>query len=52
MLVTAVVSNHGREHLASTHLGKLPSYHLPVTNDSKTEQEARIWKVVQETKRI
>ncbi|MER8703147.1 formyltetrahydrofolate deformylase [Mesorhizobium sp. M1273] len=50
MVVTAVVSNHSRERLASTDLGKLPFFHLPVTKDRKTEQEAGIWKLVQETK--
>jgi formyltetrahydrofolate deformylase len=49
MEVTAIVSNHGREHLASIDLGELPFYHLPVTKQTKMEQEARIWGLVQET---
>ncbi|WP_375784839.1 formyltetrahydrofolate deformylase [Bradyrhizobium sp. Pha-3] len=49
MEVTAVVSNHGREHLASTVLGELPFHHLPVTKQTKMEQETRIWELVQET---
>jgi formyltetrahydrofolate deformylase len=49
MEVTAIVSNHGREHLASIDLGGLPFYHLPVTKQTKLEQEARIWELVQET---
>lgn len=49
MEVTAIVSNHGREHLASTDLGELPFYHFPVTKQTKMEQEARIWELVQET---
>lgn len=49
MEVTAIVSNHGREHLASTDLGELPFHHLPVTKQNKMEQEARIWELVQET---
>jgi formyltetrahydrofolate deformylase len=49
MDVTAIVSNHGREHLASSDLGELPFYHLPVTRQTKMEQEARIWALVQET---
>lgn len=49
MQVTAIVSNHGREHLASTDLGELPFYHFSVTKQTKMEQEARIWKLVQET---
>lgn len=49
MEVTAIVSNHGREHLASTDLGELPFYHFLVTKPTKMEQEARIWELVQET---
>lgn len=49
MEVTAIVSNHGREHLATTDLGELPFHHLPVTKQNKIEQEARIWELVQET---
>ncbi|WGR97956.1 formyltetrahydrofolate deformylase [Bradyrhizobium sp. ISRA443] len=49
MDVTAIVSNHSREHLASTDLGELPFHHLPVTKQTKMEQEARIWELVQET---
>jgi formyltetrahydrofolate deformylase len=49
MEVTAIVSNHGREHLASIDLGGLPFHHLPVTKQTKMEQEARIWELVQET---
>lgn len=47
--LTAIVSNHGREHLASADLGELPCYYFPVTKQTKMEQEARIWKLVQET---
>lgn len=49
MEVSAIVSNHGRENLASTDLAELPFYHLPVTKQTKMEQEARIWELVQET---
>lgn len=49
MEVTTVVSNHGREHLASSDLGEIPFHHLPVTKQNKMEQEARIWELVQET---
>ncbi|PTM39924.1 formyltetrahydrofolate deformylase [Bosea sp. 124] len=50
MEVTAIVSNHGREHIASTDLGDLPFHHIPVTRQTKMEQEAEIWRLVQETK--
>ncbi|WP_418219723.1 formyltetrahydrofolate deformylase [Bradyrhizobium icense] len=49
MEVTAIISNHAREHLASTDLAELPFYHLPVTKQTKMEQESRIWELVQET---
>ncbi|UPJ79378.1 formyltetrahydrofolate deformylase [Bradyrhizobium sp. 183] len=49
MEVTAIVCNHGREHLASSDLGDLPFYHLPITKQTKMEQEARIWELVQQT---
>ncbi len=49
MELTAIVSNHDREHLASTDLGQLPFYHFPVSKQTKMEQEARIWGLVQET---
>ncbi|WP_210188538.1 formyltetrahydrofolate deformylase [Bradyrhizobium sp. Gha] len=50
MEVTSVVSNHGREHLASEDLAGLQFHHLPVTKQTKMEQEARIWQLVQETR--
>jgi formyltetrahydrofolate deformylase len=49
MEVTAIVSNHAREHLASTDLGDLPFEHLPVSRQTKMEQEAQIWQLVRET---
>lgn len=49
MEVTTIVSNHSREHLASTEIGELPFHHLPVTKQTKMEQEARIWELVQGT---
>jgi formyltetrahydrofolate deformylase len=49
MDISAIVSNHARDSIASTDIGALPFYHLPVTRQSKMEQEARIWQLVQET---
>ncbi|WP_458151501.1 formyltetrahydrofolate deformylase [Bradyrhizobium sp. UFLA05-109] len=49
MEVTAIVSNHSRGDLTSTDFGELPFYHLPVTKQTKMEQETRIWELVQET---
>jgi formyltetrahydrofolate deformylase len=50
MEIVGIVSNHGREHLASIDLDGLPFHHLPVTRQTKMEQEAEIWRLVQETK--
>lgn len=49
MEISAIVSNHAREHIASTDLGALPFHHMPVTRQTKMEQEAEIWRLVQET---
>lgn len=49
MEISAIVSNHGREAIASTDIGELPFHHLPVTRQSKMEQEAEIWRLIQET---
>ncbi|MDD2703881.1 MAG: formyltetrahydrofolate deformylase [Acidocella sp.] len=49
MTPTAIVSNHSIEHYAGLDFGGLPFHHLPITKDTKMEQEARIWALVQET---
>jgi formyltetrahydrofolate deformylase len=49
MQVTAVVSNHGRETLSSVDLCDIPFHHMPVSKQTKMEQEAQIWRLVQET---
>ncbi|RDJ20344.1 formyltetrahydrofolate deformylase [Bosea caraganae] len=50
MEISAIVSNHPSDSIASTDLDGLPFHHLPVTRQSKMEQEARIWQLAQETK--
>jgi formyltetrahydrofolate deformylase len=49
MDIAAVVSNHSAETYAHTDLAGLPFHHLPVTKDTKLEQEAALWKLIQET---
>lgn len=49
MEITGIVSNHGRDSIASTDIGDLPFHHLPVTRQTKMKQEARIWQLVQES---
>lgn len=50
MVPVAVVSNHPREALARLDLGDVAFHHLPVTKQTKMEQEAQIWALVQETR--
>ncbi len=49
MEITAVVSNHPRETYRHIMLDGIPFHHLPVSKDTKAEQEARIWDLVQAT---
>jgi len=49
MDISAIVSNHSRDSIGSTELGELPFHHLPVTRHTKMEQEAALWRLVQET---
>jgi formyltetrahydrofolate deformylase len=50
MQPVAIVSNHGPEHFAGIDLAGIPFHHLPITRDTKMEQEAQIWALVKETK--
>jgi len=50
MEIAAIVSNHGREHFNAIDLAGLPFHHLPVTRQTKMEQETEIWRLVQESK--
>jgi len=49
MEISAVVSNHPFETYANLDLSDVPFHHLPVTRATKLEQEAAIWKLIQET---
>jgi formyltetrahydrofolate deformylase len=50
MIPTAIVSNHPRETYSNLDLGEIPFHHLPVTRETKAEQETAIWNLVGETK--
>ncbi|MGO4739665.1 formyltetrahydrofolate deformylase [Bosea sp. 2KB_26] len=50
MEIAGIISNHGRDSIASTDIGDLPFHHLPITRQTKMEQEAQIWQLVQETR--
>ncbi|SHO66115.1 formyltetrahydrofolate deformylase [Pseudoxanthobacter soli DSM 19599] len=50
MDIAGIVSNHSRETYAHLDLDGIPFHHLPVTRQTKMEQEARIWQIVQESR--
>ncbi|HTG38627.1 formyltetrahydrofolate deformylase [Sphingomonas sp.] len=49
MDVAAIVSNHPQSVLNVGGIGDIPFHHLPVTPDTKPEQEARVKGIVEET---
>ncbi len=49
MDLVSVISNHPRETFTHIDLTGIAFHHLPVTKETKLEQEAAIWKLVQET---
>ncbi|WP_407179491.1 formyltetrahydrofolate deformylase [Bradyrhizobium sp. STM 3562] len=50
MIPTAIVSNHPRETYAGLDFGTIAFHHLPVTKETKREQESAIWDLVMQTK--
>src|SRR6478609_9707415 len=50
MIPTAIVSNHPRETYAGLDFGEIPFHHLPVTKETRREQEGKVWDLVGETK--
>jgi formyltetrahydrofolate deformylase len=50
MDIAGVVSNHPAETYEHIDLSGLPFHHMPVTKETKFEQEADLWKLIQETK--
>jgi formyltetrahydrofolate deformylase len=50
MTPTAIISNHGIENYASLDLAGLPFHHLPISKDTKMEQESQIWSLAKETR--
>lgn len=46
--IPAIISNHpDLEELAKWH--GIPYYHLPISKETKPEQEAKVWKIIQES---
>ncbi|WP_445671841.1 formyltetrahydrofolate deformylase [Pseudomonas inefficax] len=50
MEVSAVVANHPAEQYRSVDLQGIPFHYLPITPDTKVEQEAKLWDLVKSTK--
>ncbi|MDB5480895.1 MAG: purU [Caulobacteraceae bacterium] len=50
MDVVGIASNHPRETYAGTDFGGVPFHHLPVTKDTKPQQEAQIKAIVNESR--
>jgi formyltetrahydrofolate deformylase len=49
MNVVGIISNHPRETYAGTDFGEMPFHYLPVTKDTKAQQEAQIKEIVTST---
>ena len=49
MDIVAVVSNHGPDSLPHVDLSGIPFHHLPVTKETKLEQESALWALIQQT---
>ncbi len=50
MDLSAIVSNHPRETYAHHDFDGVPFHHLPVTKETKMEQEAQIWELIRSSK--
>ncbi|MFN4178639.1 formyltetrahydrofolate deformylase [Phenylobacterium sp.] len=50
MDISAVVSNHPASTYPHTDLKGVAFHHLPITAETKAEQEARLWSLIQETR--
>lgn len=50
MDITAVVSNHPQSTFPHTDLKGIAFHHLPITADTKPQQEAQLWSLIQETR--
>ena len=49
MRLVGIVSNHPRGTYQHLDFADVPFHHLPITRETKMEQEARIWELVRET---
>ncbi|ODU69505.1 MAG: formyltetrahydrofolate deformylase [Novosphingobium sp. SCN 66-18] len=49
MDVVAIIGNHPKEALNISLIGDVPYHHLPITRDTKPQQEAEVKRIVNET---
>ena len=49
MEIVAILGNHPKEALNISLIGDIPYYHLPITKDTKPQQEAEVKRIVSET---
>ncbi|MBP0445216.1 formyltetrahydrofolate deformylase [Roseomonas sp. SSH11] len=49
MDLVGIISNHGRETYQHLDFTGVPFHYLPVTKQTKLEQEAEVWRVIRET---
>jgi formyltetrahydrofolate deformylase len=49
MDIVGIISNHPRETYAHLDLDGIPFHHLPVTRQTKMEQEAEMWRLFQDS---
>lgn len=50
MIISGIVSNHPREVYSSIDFSDIPFYHLPVTPETKANQEAKLLEIVADSK--
>lgn len=49
MNVVGIASNHPRENYAQFDFGEIPFHYLPVTKQSKLEQEGKLWRLIEDS---
>ncbi len=47
--IAGIIANHPRETYAGLDIGAIPFHHLPVSKETKLEQEAAFWALVQQS---
>ena len=49
MDIVAIISNHPRDTYGNVEFWGIPFHHLPITRDTKLEQEQAVWALIQST---